>query len=141
MLYPVGERQEADKCRDGCHHFQDHLDRGHSCLRYLHAEQTVLQGLYIWNTLKTTNSCFHGPENPNSLNRFKELIMTYSIAPFHQSCVHDLLQKRLQVVDCHKYHQTHLKKTMCLCCKIYSRTNTISPEGSNCAYVNRYFSF
>lgn len=58
LLYPVGERHEADKTADGSDFLNDALDEIHIHFIDLHADQTLLQGGKLWNVLKTQNQEF-----------------------------------------------------------------------------------
>ena len=52
FLYPVSERQEVDKARNGRHNFCDHPDDFHRRLRSLHTQQPLLQRVLVGNSLK-----------------------------------------------------------------------------------------
>lgn len=63
FLYPVSERQEADKARNGCHHFYDHPGDFDRRLRSLHTQQPLLQRVLVGNSLKNKKSLVSRPED------------------------------------------------------------------------------
>ena len=66
LPYPVGEWKEADEGRDGRHNLYDHPDDLQGGLWDLHAEQPLLQGIWIRDVLqRQTNT--HNKINPLTL--------------------------------------------------------------------------